>query len=259
MQARYQEAQFFNLLPFLDSEVLRIYPCGVPAPSVFQKATEVISTNAADSYGRQIVPISRLHLKEDWALVQAATQYLLAAASSLSGSPGWDPGQAPPPLPGGRRLLMALPRSRFIKDLFCGVAIKINRRPESQGTKNQLRRNREGKGVGVGGKRDLGLPKTRFPWQPASKIVWEWKIMKTTGESKAILARESRPQDWLNPPAHSSQRAPGDLVTCPTPHSISFSKVVNSAVPLWALCLGSSAKKPHSTPTLWVAGETRET
>jgi hypothetical protein len=58
---------------------------------------------------------------------------------------------------------MALPTSWFIKDLFCGVAIKINRRPESQGTKNQLRRNRDGGRLGVGGKRGLGLPKTRFP------------------------------------------------------------------------------------------------
>lgn len=172
-----------TLLPFLDSEVLRIYPFGVPGMtqgnwearplSGFRRTIEVISVNAADACGGQTVPISRLYLKEAWAPAQAATQYL-ATASSLSGSPGWDPGQAPPLLPGGRRLLMALPTSWFIKDLFCGVAIKINRRPESQGTKNQLRRNRDGRGVGgERGKRGLGLPKTQFPWQPASKIVWE--------------------------------------------------------------------------------------
>lgn len=130
--------------------------------TVHQNANKVTSAKASDSLLRtncshlQTTPEGR---NDPCA---AATQYL-ATASSLSRSPGWDPGQAPPPLPGGRRLLMALPTSWFIKDLFCGVAIKINRRPESQGTKNQLRRNRDGGRLGVGGKRGLGLPKTRFP------------------------------------------------------------------------------------------------
>lgn len=178
-----RSAGFSVLLPHspcLDSEGLSIDPFGfycsdpggLGSPTLCQCIRVIMRSpqlRLLSAYGGQAVPISRLHLKED-SQCAAATQYLSTAPS---GSPGWDPGQAPPPLPGGRRLLMALPTSWFIKDLFCGVAIKINRRPESQGTKNQLRRNRNGGGAGVGGKRGLGFPKTRFPWQPASKIVWE--------------------------------------------------------------------------------------
>lgn len=121
---------------------------------MYKSANEVTSVEASDSLWRtncshlQTTPEGR---KAESLPAQVATQYL-ATTSSLSGSPGWDPGGASPPLPGGRRLLMAPPTSWFIKDLFCGVAIKINRRPESQRTKNQLRRNRGGGGPGVGGK-----------------------------------------------------------------------------------------------------------
>lgn len=61
--------------------------------------------------------------------------------------------------------------------------------------------------------------------------------MKTTVESKTILAGESRPRDWLNPLARGSQRAPqwvGALVTSPSPlpaHSSFTPKLVNGSDP----------------------------
>ena len=108
----------------------------------------------------------------------------------------------------------------------------------------------EGGGGGVQeGKRGRGFPKTQFPWQPASKIVWEWKIMKTTAERKAILAGESRPWDWLNPLSPGSQRAAPWVrapvtLPCPPTRSPLPLKVVSGADPLRGP--GPCVKEPHS-------------
>lgn len=106
----------------LNSEVLRTDPFGftgmtqgdweAQALSVFQRAFKAISAEAVDSLGRahyshlQTIREGGLPLHPPTHLLpsppaphpaQAATQYL-AIASSLSRSPGWDPGQALPPL-----------------------------------------------------------------------------------------------------------------------------------------------------------------
>lgn len=76
-------------------------------------------------------------------------------------------------------------------------------------------------GVGAGGEKRPGLSKDSVPMAASFQNSLEMKNNENhCGESKTLLAGESRPRHWLNLLARGSQRAPqwvGALVTCPSP------------------------------------------